>query len=148
MQEHNADNNSNNDDSHQPQPTPQPTHAPQPGYALLPGYAQQPMPQQMGPPVQLAENPGHTLGIVGLVLNFFGINIGGIILGVMSRNKSRQVGMSPTMGTVSLVWGIIGTVIGFLLVIFFIFLMFVGALASTSTSSSSSYSDYSSEQGF
>ena len=121
---------------------------PQPQQPPQPAYAPQPMPQQMGHPVQLAENPGHTLGIVGLVLNFFGINIGGIILGVMSRNKSRQVGMSPTMGTISLVWGIIGTVIGFLLVIFFIFLMFVGALASTSTSSSSSYSDYSSEQGF
>ena len=119
---------------------PQPTQQPQPA------YAPQPAPQQIN--VQVAENPGHTLGIVGLVLNFFGINIGGIILGVMSRNKSRQVGMSPTMGTISLVWGIIGTVIGFLLVIFFIFLMFVGALASTSTSSSSSYSDYSSEQGF
>ena len=119
---------------------------PQPIQQPQPAYAPQPAPQQIN--VQVAENPGHTLGIVGLVLNFFGINIGGIILGVMSRNKSRQVGMSPTMGTISLVWGIIGTVIGFLLVIFFIFLMFVGALASTSTSSSSSYSDYSSEQGF
>ena len=119
---------------------------PQPIQQPQPAYAPQPAPQQIN--VQVAENPGHTLGIVGLVLNFFGINIGGIILGVMSRNKSRQVGMSPTMGTISLVWGIIGTVIGFLLVIFFIFLMFVGAFASTSTSSSSSYSDYSSEQGF
>ena len=98
--------------------------------------------------MQVAENPGHTLGIVGLVLNFFGINIGGIILGVMSRNKSRQVGMSPTMGTISLIWGIIGTVIGFLIMIFVIFLMFVGAVSSAGTSTSSSYSDYSSEQGF
>ena len=119
---------------------------PQPIQQPQPAYAPQPAPQQIN--VQVAENPGHTLGIVGLVLNFFGINIGGIILGVMSRNKSRQVGMSPTMGTISLIWGIIGTVIGFLIMIFVIFLMFVGALASTSTSSSSSYSDYSSEQGF
>ena len=111
-----------------------------------PAYAPQPVPQQIN--IQVAENPGHTLGIVGLVLNFFGISIGGIILGVMSRNKSRQVGMSPTMGTISLVWGIIGTVIGFLLTIFFIFLMFVGAVASGSTSSSSSYSDYSSGADF
>ena len=119
---------------------PQPTQQPQPA------YAPQPAPQQIN--VQVAENPGHTLGIVGLVLNFFGINIGGIILGVMSRNKSRQVGMSPTMGTISLIWGIIGTVIGFLIMIFVIFLMFVGAVSSASTSTSSSYSDYSSEQGF
>lgn len=120
---------------------PQPIQQPQPAYA-----PQQPAPQQMN--IQVAENPGHTLGIVGLVLNFFGINIGGIILGVMSRNKSRQVGMSPTMGTISLIWGIIGTVIGFLIMIFVIFLMFVGAVSSASTSTSSSYSDYSSEQGF
>ena len=120
---------------------PQPIQQPQPAYA-----PQQPAPQQIN--IHVAENPGHTLGIVGLVLNFFGINIGGIILGVMSRNKSRQVGMSPTMGTISLIWGIIGTVIGFLIMIFVIFLMFVGAVSSASTSTSSSYSDYSSEQGF
>ena len=43
---------------------PQPIQQPQPAYA-----PQQPAPQQIN--IQVAENPGHTLGIVGLVLIFF-----------------------------------------------------------------------------
>ena len=55
------------------------------------------------------------MGVIGCVLNLLGICIGGIILGVISRSKSNEAGMSTTWGTVSLVWGIIGTVLGFII---------------------------------
>lgn len=55
------------------------------------------------------------MGVIGCVLNFLGICIGGIILGIISRSKSKEVGMPTTWGTVSLVWGIIGTVLGFII---------------------------------
>ena len=89
------------------------------------------------------ENPGQTLGIVGLVCNFLGVGIAGIVLGVMSRNKSKQYNMSTTLGTVSLVWGIIITVLA---VLWFILIVIVGIMgaASQSTSSSSTTNDSSS----
>ena len=117
-----------------------------------PQVPQQPTPAQ--PPVSgqpvlqqpvYAENPGQTLGIIGLVLNILGIGIGGIILGAMSRMKSKQVGMSPLLGTISLVWGIVLTALVTLWVIFMVFIFIVAAnsptstIDSTSTDSSSSF---------
>ena len=93
--------------------------------------AQQPQPVQY---VHVAENPGQTLGIVGLVLNFLGITIGGIILGVMSRNKSRAAGMSTTLGTVSMVWGIVATALAVVGFIFFFFVVILAAANGTSSS--------------
>lgn len=105
----------------QPQPTP-----PQPAPQLpVPG---QPVLQQ---PAYM-ENPGQTLGIIGLVLNFLGVGIGGIVLGAMSRSKSKQVGMPTTIGTVSLVWGITLTV---LVVVVFAFLVLIAALGAFNYSS-------------
>lgn len=88
-----------------PQP-PEPVFQPQP----LPGD-QQPLPPA-GQQVQSDENPGQTLGIVSIVLSALGISIIGIILGVVSRNKSKKAGKSTTLGTVGLVLGIIGLVLG------------------------------------
>lgn len=106
-------------------PAPQPMQPPVSGQPV-PG---QPYAPQPGVPV---ENPGQMLGIVGLVCNFLGVSIAGIILGVMSRNKSKQVGMSTTLGTISLVWGIIATSLATLgFIIFFI----VAILAAASGSS-------------
>lgn len=93
----------------QPTPPPVPTSGPQPQYQ---------------PPV---ENPGQTLGIIGLVLNFMGISLGGIILGAMSRNKSKAAGMSTTLGTISLVWGIVVTALTILAVILFMVLVVFAA---------------------
>lgn len=120
-------------------PQPQQPQQPQPVPVAPQGPMQQPVPPA-GVPV---ENPGQTLGIIGLVCNFLGVGLGGIILGVMSRNKSKQYNMSTTLGTVSLVWGIIITVF---VVLWFIFAIFVGIMgaASGSTSSSTSTSDSSS----
>lgn len=118
-------------DQQPPAPQMQPPVPPAPG---------QPYAPQSGVP---AENPGQTLGIVGLVCNFLGVNIAGIILGVMSRNKSKQVGMSTTLGTISMVWGIVATVLATLgFIIFFTIAIIAAANDTTTTSTSSSSSSY------
>lgn len=66
------------------------------------------------------EDPGQTFGIIGIVLNAIGFGPGGIIFGVLARNKSRAAGFSPTLGTVSLIWGIVNTALGTLLILFYI----------------------------
>lgn len=66
------------------------------------------------------EDPGQTFGIIGIVLNAIGFGPGGIIFGVLARNKSRAAGFSTTLGTVSLIWGIVTTVLGTLLILFYI----------------------------
>lgn len=113
-----------------PQPTPpsQPV-APQP-YPQQGQFAPQPAAYgQPAPYAQPMENPGQTLGIIGLVLNFIGITIGGIILGIMSRSKSKAVNASTTLGTISMVWGIIGTVMGAIGIV----LLIIISLAAAST---------------
>jgi len=116
--------------------------APQPMQPPVPPVPGQPVPTQpYAPQAGVAvENPGQTLGIVGLVCNFLGVSIAGIILGVMSRNKSKQVGMSTTLGTISMVWGIVATVAATLGVIFFILVAILAAASDTSTTSTSSSS--------
>lgn len=110
-------------------PQPAPPVPPQPAYVPPAGqpYQQYQMPgagqPYQQPYAQLGyayENPGQNLGIIGIVLNMLGIGIGGLILGILSRNKSREAGMPTTIGTVSLVWGIIEVVIGFIAGIIFI----------------------------
>lgn len=123
----------NNNDNQPPVPPVEPVTPPtsdQPQQPVPP--APQTYPGQPG--VQYAqpmENPGQTTGIVGLVLNFLGITIGGIILGAISRNKSKAAGMSTTLGTISLVWGIIATVIGAIVIT----LMIIGIILAASESS-------------
>ena len=121
-------------------PQPAPPVPPQPAYVPPAGqpYQQYQMPgagqPYQQPYAQLGyayENPGQNLGIIGIVLNVLGIGIGGLILGILSRNKSREAGMPTTIGTVSLVWGIIEVVIGFIAGIIFI-IAFIIALSDPS----------------
>lgn len=66
------------------------------------------------------DNPGKTLGIVSIVLDFIGFALIGLILGIISRKKSKQAGQSATLGTVGMALGIVFTIIGlgfFLLII-------------------------------
>ena len=87
---------------------------PQPVYQSSPPNYYQPY----GPPnAHTMENPGQTLGIVGVVLNFFLIHIAGIILGILSISKSKKASAPTALGWVSLIWGIVGTVVTLLLVI-------------------------------
>ena len=66
------------------------------------------------------EDPGQTYGIIGIVLNAIGFGPGGIIFGIMSRNKSRAGGFSPTLGTVSLIWGVVNTALAALVILAYI----------------------------
>lgn len=77
---------------------------------------------QVGP---YREDPGQSYGIVGLVMNVAGLLPGGIIFGILSRNKSREAGFPTTLGTIAMVWGIIGTVLAALVIIFWIVIMVV-----------------------
>ncbi len=110
----------------------------QPAVASQPSNAQPAMqptafPAQPAATPQVSlENPGQTLGIVSIVLSFFGLSLIGIILGIVSRNKSKAVGASTTLGTVGMVIGIIGSVLAVLTFGFFIFLAIVGASISES----------------
>jgi hypothetical protein len=97
----------------------------------------QPIAPQLGVSV---ENPGQTYGIIGIVCNVLGVSVGGIVLGILSRNKSKQYNMSTTIGTVSLVWGIIGTVSACLLFIL-VFLILILETTSPSSSSTSTIDD-------
>ena len=115
----------------------------------------QPKAQAVAPPPSAAnaagpyrEDPGQTLGIVGLVMNVAGILPAGIVFGVLSRNKSREAGFPTTLGTIAMVWGIVGTVLATLAVLFWIagmvFLFSIGRFDSTSQPSQqpASQTDY------
>lgn len=119
----------------QPQPQPQQTYQYQQPYqqpvAPVPQPAIQPQPTPYAYPPVHYDNPGETLGVIGCVLSFFGISIGGILLGIISRNKSKEAGMSTTWGNVSLGWGIFGSVCWCLIWLFWI-LVFVGVLSTPS----------------
>ena len=121
--------NETQQNTQQTPPQPAPPVPPQPAYVPPAGqpYQQYQMPstgqpyqQPYAQPGYAYGNPGQNLGIIGIVLNVLGIGIGGLILGILSRNKSREAGMPTTIGTVSLVWGIIEVVIGFIVGILFI----------------------------
>ncbi len=62
----------------------------------------------------VSENPGQLLGIISIILSVLGLSLIGIILGVISRKKSKAAGASTTLGTVGMVIGIVFTVIGML----------------------------------
>jgi len=75
--------------------------------------SQPPVAQPAATPAS-AENPGQTLGIVSLVLDFIGFSLIGMILGIISRKKSKAVGAPTTLGTIGMILGIVFTVIGIL----------------------------------
>lgn len=107
------------DQSAAPVAPPQPVSAP-------------PMPQQ--PYAAPQENPGQLFGILSIVM-FFVFPIAGLVLGVLSRNKSKAAGMPSTLGTVGLVMNIIAVVLGVLYVIFVVVLIAAGAASGASSSS-------------
>jgi hypothetical protein len=71
--------------------------------------------------------PGRTLGIVGLVVDFF-VPIVGLILSIVGKVQSRRVGAKNTPATVGIVLGIIFTV--FYVVLFSVLGVAAGTLAS------------------
>lgn len=133
------------DPNNQPQPTspsenptpepqvPSPTTpspevpSPEPAVPVQPPVAQPNMQENMQsgeaavPPTDAStapsgENPGQILGIVGIISAFFIAPVA-IVLGILSRNKSKQAGHPTTLGTTALILGIVFTVLGILVAI-------------------------------
>lgn len=71
----------------------------------------QPQPVAQSTPAS-SEDPGKTLGIIGIVLDIIGFSLIGLILGIISRKKSKAAGHPATLGTIAMVLGIVFIVIG------------------------------------
>lgn len=91
------------------------------------GYPQGPPPQQgyqQGPPPQQgyqqpygagpAEDPGRTLGIIGLVLSFFTAVIG-LIISIVALRKSKKAGFKNTPALIGIIVGILSTVVALII---------------------------------
>lgn len=89
------------------QPSTEPAPAP-----AAPSFAAQPAAPLQGQ----ADDPGKTLGIISIVLIFFFAPVA-IILGVISRKKSKAAGHSTTLGTVGMIGGIVATVLNILVAV-------------------------------
>lgn len=103
----------------------QPTNPPEQPATEQP---RQPLPpQQQQPAGYSVENPGQTLGIISIILPFVGFSVVGIVLGAISRSKSKQAGMSTSLGTVGLIISIIVTVLATLITTLWIVLVIAAA---------------------
>jgi hypothetical protein len=116
-------------DPHTPSPGDQPPQGdPQLGYQQQ-GYQQQGPPQQ-GPPPQNypqqgyqqsygappAEDPGKTLGIIGLVLSFFTAIIG-LIVSIVALRKSKKAGFKNTPALIGIIVGILSTIVAIIIAV-------------------------------
>lgn len=92
---------------------------PPPGSGAAPSgtYYQQPA----------GEDPGKTLGIVGLILSFFTAIIG-LIVSAVALNKSKKAGFKNTPALVGIIIGALGTIGAIIAIIFAVTV--VGAVAS------------------
>ncbi len=88
-----------------------PSQPAMPTQQSIPNYSQPVSPFQAQPAV--AEDPGKTLSIVGLILAFF-VSIAGLIVSIIGRKKSRKAGYSGTIGLIGIIISIITTVFWFL----------------------------------
>jgi hypothetical protein len=111
----------------------QPTSSNQPyGQQQPPGYGQQPSAgygQPQGSPYgtpggygggygQPAENPGKTLGIVGLICAIiWPISIVGLIISIIAMVKSRKAGMGNGFALAGIIIGAIGVITGIIAII-------------------------------
>lgn len=68
-------------------------------------------------PAASGTNPGHTLGIVSLILSILGVGLVGIILGAIGLKKSKAVGQKNGLAVAGIVVGILSTIITAIIVI-------------------------------
>ena len=116
-------------DPHTPSPGDHsPQGDPQQGYQQQ-GYQQQ-GPRQQGPPPQNypqqgyqqsygappAEDPGKTLGIIGLVLSFFTAIIG-LIVSIVALRKSKKAGFKNTPALIGIIVGILSTIVAIIIAV-------------------------------
>jgi len=76
------------------------------------GYPQQGYQQPYGAPP--AEDPGKTLGIVGLVLSFFTAIIG-LIISIVALRKSKKAGFKNTPALIGIIVGILSTIVAIII---------------------------------
>ena len=119
-------------DPHTPSPGNPPPGDPQPGYQQQ-GYQQEGPPPQGYPPQNYpqqgypqqqslqqpygappAEDPGKTLGIIGLVLSFFTAIIG-LIISIVALRKSKKAGFKNTPALIGIIVGILSTIVAIII---------------------------------
>ncbi|MHA7304664.1 DUF4190 domain-containing protein [Arthrobacter sp. TMN-49] len=66
-----------------------------------------------------AEDPGKTLGIIGLVLCFV-FALAGLIVSIIAKKKSTEAGFTNTPANVGVILGWIFTILGTLVAIFYV----------------------------
>ncbi|MFJ2519840.1 DUF4190 domain-containing protein [Cellulosimicrobium cellulans] len=108
----------------QPGQPQQPPQAPQYGAPQAPQYGAPQSPQygapQGGTPGYSApaQDPGKTMGIVGLVLSFLGcLSIGGLIVSIIAYNKSKKAGYKNGIALAGIIVGAIVLVISIVVAI-------------------------------
>ena len=100
----------NQDPANQPQPV-------EPVNPVQPVEPAQVPPAMTAPQVQpVVEDPGKTLGIVGLVLSIRGGGLISLIISIIARNKSKAAGFKNTMATIGIVLSAIGIVVSLLMI--------------------------------
>ncbi|SMF25727.1 hypothetical protein L603_001800000110 [Cellulosimicrobium cellulans J34] len=103
----------------------QPPQAPQHGAPQAPQYGAPQAPQynapQQGSPYSApgqGEDPGKTMGIVGLVLSFLGcLSIVGLILSIVAYNKSKKAGYKNGVALAGIIVGAVVLVISIIVAI-------------------------------
>lgn len=102
----------------QPGEPQQPPQAPQYGAPQAPQYGAPQAPQYSAPQAGTpgyaapAQDPGKTMGIVGLVLSFLGcLSIVGLILSIVAFNKSKKAGYKNGVALAGIIVGAIMLVI-------------------------------------
>lgn len=80
-----------------------------------PGTAgpQDPNPYGAAPGAPTGEDPGKTMGIVGLVLAFF-CSLAGLIVSILAYNKSKQAGFKNNIALAGIIVAAVAMVGGFI----------------------------------
>ena len=126
--------------SAQPQPTQEQVAAPAPQAP--------PAPQQAaGSWTPGRENPGQLFGILSIVFSIIGLSVVGIVMGVLSRNKSKAVSAPTTLGTVGLSLSIVFTVLGVLWLITVVLVSLAGVQEAAKNNTTQTDYNYSITEG-
>ncbi len=108
-------------------PAPQPPATPSPvGPTPQPTYAAPGQPTTYSPPP--AQNPGQTMGIIGLVLAFVGLAPIGLVLSIISLVQSGKAQASKTLGIIGTILNSLEIIAGVILILLFTGLLAIASL--------------------
>ncbi len=88
---------------------------------------QAPVPDVVNNPQGRQTEPTDILGIISIVMAFAGMQIVGIILGVIGMKKAKQEGYPVTLSKVGLILNIAFILVFIPLIVFFVFLAFASS---------------------